>query len=183
MIPNIKKNSVKNAIKYADYAIGELIKKAKKEAYYKDTVFVIVADHNVRVYGDDMVPVNMFHIPGLILGEGITPKVYNNIATQADVLATAIDLTGVSDKMPIMGHSIFNDKKRNLALMQFNDRYAFMVDNIVTVIRPKMKPMTFIYKNNHLVKTKENIELEKDALAFLLVLDYVYKNQLYKSLK
>jgi arylsulfatase A-like enzyme len=43
--------SVKNAIKYADYAIGQFVKLAKKEGYYKDTIFVIAADHDVRVYG------------------------------------------------------------------------------------------------------------------------------------
>jgi len=181
LIDGIEVKSVKNAVKYADYAIGELIKKAKKESYYKDTVFVIVADHNVRVYGDDIIPVNMFHIPGLILADGIEPKIYNEVSTQEDVLATAIDLTGVDTKMPIMGHSIFSDKKRHLSLMQFNDRYALMVDDKVAVLRAKAKPLSFIYKNQHLKATSKNDNLEKDALALLLVLDYMYQNKLYTS--
>ena len=180
LVKGVEKYSVKNTVKYADYAIGKLIKKAKEEGYYKDTLFVIVADHNVRVYGDDMVPVNMFHIPALILGGGIKPQIYNKIASQSDVLATAIDLMGIETKMPILGHSIFSDKKQNVTLMQFSDRYALMVNGKVAVLRPHMKPLTFLYKDQHLVKTKEDKELEKNALALVLILDFIYKNELYK---
>ncbi len=47
-----------------------------------------------------------------------------------------------------MGYSIFSDKKQDLSLMQFNDRYALRVKDKVAVIRPKKEPMTFIYKLN-----------------------------------
>jgi len=180
LVKGVEKYSVKNTVKYADYAIGKLIKKAKEEGYYKDTLFVIVADHNVRVYGNDMVPVNMFHIPALILGGGIKPQIYNKIASQSDVLATAIDLMGIETKMPILGHSIFSDKKQNVTLMQFSDRYALMVNDKVVVLRPHTKPLTFLYKDQRLVETKKDSELEKDALALVLILDFIYKNELYK---
>jgi len=188
LIDGVKQNSVKNAVKYADYAIGRLFELAKKEEYYKDTVFVVIADHNVRVYGNDMVPVDMFHIPALIMGGGIKPISYNKIATQPDVLATALDLIGLDLKYPIMGHSIFSDKKQNISLMQFHTSYALRVDDKVTVIRPNKKPITFLYKdpatyldkNNHLTPIEHDEELERDALAFVVTLDYLYDKKLYK---
>ena len=180
LIDGVPKKSVKNAIKYADFAIGKFIALAKKEAYYKDTIFVIVADHNVRVYGDDMVPVDMFQIPALILGKDVKPYIYKKIATQPDVLATALDLIGLDLHYPIMGHSIFSDKKQNIALMQFNDYYALRVDNKVAVLRPDKKPITFVYENKHLKKIESDDALEKDALAFVVVLDYLYAKKLYK---
>jgi phosphoglycerol transferase MdoB-like AlkP superfamily enzyme len=181
LIDGVEKKSVKNAIKYADFAIGEFLKLAKSQEYYKDTIFVIVADHNVRVYGDDIVPVEMFHIPGLILGDGVKPEFYDEISTQPDVLATALDLMGIEAKYPIMGHSIYSDKKQNLSLMQFNDRYALRVGNKVAVLRPNTKPLTFEYKNKHLIPIKQDVELEKDVLAFVIFLNYIYQNKLYKS--
>lgn len=188
LIKDVPANSVKNAVKYADYAIGRFIELAKKEPYYKDTVFVIVADHNVRVYGGDMVPVDMFHIPAMILGGGIEPLVYDKIASQPDVLATALDLIGLDLAYPIMGHSIFSDKKQNISLMQFHTSYALRADDKVSVVRPGQKPLTFLYKNpqtyldksNHLAPTDSDGELEKDALAFVITLDYLYNNKLYK---
>jgi len=180
LLDGIEKRNVKNAVKYADYAIGEFIKLAKKNGYYKDTVIVIVADHNVRVYGKDMVPVNMFHIPALILGGDIKPMKYNEISTQPDVLATALDLIGADLKYPIMGHSIFSDKKQNIALMQFHDSYALRIKNKVAVLRPNKKAITFIYENKHLKQTEHDKKLEKDALAFVITLNYIYNEKLYK---
>ena len=188
LLKDVPPNSVKNAVKYADYAIERFIELAKKEPYYKDTVFVIVADHNVRVYGNDLVPVDMFRIPALILGGGIKPFVYEKIASQPDVLATALDLIGLDLTYPIMGHSIFSDKKQNISLMQFHTSYALRVDDKVTVIAPNEKPSTFIYKtpstyldkDNHLTPVPNDTELEKDALAFVVTLDYLYEKKLYK---
>ncbi len=180
LIDGVKKKSVKNAIKYADFSIGSFIDQARKEAYYKDTIFVVAADHNVRVYGDDMVPVDMFHIPGLILGEGVEPMVYDKIATQPDILATALDLLGMDLKYPIMGHSIFSDKKKDIALMQFHNSYALREGNTVAIIRPGKEALTFEYKEKHLVAIEHNRELEKDALAFVIVLNNLYDKKLYK---
>jgi len=179
LIKDIDKKSVKNAVKYADFAIGKFIELAKKEKYYKNTIFVVIADHNVRVYGDDIIPVNMFHIPALILGKNIQHIDYDNISTQPDVLATALDLIGLDLQYPIMGNSIFSDKKQNLAFMQFNNYYALRVDNNIAILRPNKEPLTFFYKNKKLIKTKHNKKLEKDALAFILLLDYLYNKKLY----
>ena len=191
LIDGVPVNSVKNAVKYADYAIGRLIELAKKEEYYKDTIFVVVADHNTKVFGKDIVPVDMFHIPALILGGDIKPMIYDKIATQPDVLATALDLIGLDFNYPIMGHSIFSDKKQNISLMQFHTSYALRVNDRVVVIRPNKEPMTFLYKDpvtyldksTHLTPIEHDRELEKDALAFVLTLDYLYEKKLYKSKK
>ena len=180
LIPGIKKKSVKNAIKYADFAIGKFIELAKKEGYYKESIIAIVADHNVRVYGDDMVPVDMFQIPALILGGSVKPKKYDALATQPDILATALDLVGIDFTYPIMGHSIFSDKKQNITLMQFNDYYALRHDDTVAVLRPDKAPLTFSYHDKHLHKASHDKELEKDALAFITLLNYLYEKQRYR---
>jgi len=181
-IAEIKKgeNCVENAIKYADYAIGEFFKEAKKLPYYKDTIFVVIADHNIRVYGDDVVPVDMFHIPALIIGEGVKAKEYNKIATQPDVLATAIDYLGKDFTYPILGQSIFSDNKQEVNLMQFNENYALRVGNKVAVVVPSQPAQTYEYINKHLKMVEHDVELEKDALAFVITLNYLYDKQKYK---
>ena len=180
LVDGVERKSVKNTIKYADFAIGEFIKKARQESYYKDTIFVIIADHNIRVYGDDLVPVDMFHIPAIILGQDVKSYVYEKIATQPDVLATVLDLIGLDLKYPIMGHSIFSDKKQNISLMQFHTAYALRVDNKIAVLRPNKKPITFLYKDKHLVQIDSDVELEKDVLAFIVTLNNLYNTKNYK---
>ncbi len=188
LIEGIAKKSVKNAIKYADFAIGKMIEKAKKGGYYKDTVFLIVSDHNVRVYGQDSVPVNMFHIPGLILGGGIKAGSYTKIASHPDIIATALDLVGADFKYPILGHSIFSDKKQELSLMQFNNNYALMIKDKIAVLRPGKAANTYLYNRDknlkitdkHLLPQEHDSELEKDVLAFVLVMNYLYDKSLYR---
>jgi len=171
---------VENAIQYADYAIGQFFSEAKKLPYYKDTVFVIIADHNIRVYGDDAVPVNMFHIPALILGEGIEAVSYDKLTSQPDILATAIDLLGKNLTYPILGKSIFSDSKKEVNLMQFNENYALRVEDKVAIIRPGTAAETFRYVDEHLVKISHDERLEKDALAFVIGLNHLYSKRLFR---
>ena len=123
LIEGEKKRSVKNAIKYADYAIGKLISDAKEHGYFEDTIFLIAADHNIRTYGDDLVPINMYHIPGFILGGGVKAQRVKKLTTQPDLLATALDLAGIDVSYPILGKSLFEDSKKETVLMQFHDMY------------------------------------------------------------
>ena len=184
LLKSVPAKSVKNAIKYADFAIGRFFQLASKEDYYKDTIFVVLADHNIRVYGKDMVPVNMFHVPGFIIGDGVEVKDYKKLASQGDVLATAIDLMGIKNALyPILGHSIFSEDKKNITLLQFNTSYALRVNNTVSIIRPNKKAETFKYVNKHLVKITDDIELNKDVLAFIIVLNDLYENKKYTNKK
>ncbi|MFA5216210.1 LTA synthase family protein [Sulfuricurvum sp.] len=179
-IPGEPRQSVNNAVKYADFAIGRFFDLAKKEAYYKDTVFVVVADHNVRVYGDDLVPVNMFHIPALIIADGLKPQKFTTLATQPEVLATALDLIGVNFTYPILGHSIFSNAKKEVSLMMFNDIFALRDHNNIAILQPNKEAQSFVYLNEHLKPSPHNKELEKDVLAFIIVLDDMYNKKLYR---
>lgn len=173
------KQSVENAVKYADFAIGKLFELAKKEEYFKDTVFVVAADHNIRTYGDDIVPVNMFHIPAVIISDGQPSQNYNKLTTQPDVLATALDLIGLDLKYPILGKSIYSDEKRDISLMLFNEFYALREGNSVAVLGPNIKPKTYKYENSRLIESEQNKNLEESALALIWVLNDLYKNKLY----
>ncbi|HIC44097.1 MAG TPA: LTA synthase family protein, partial [Sulfurimonas sp.] len=188
LVKGVEKKSVKNAIKYADFAIAEMIKSAKVGEYYKDTIFLIVSDHNVRVYGQDPLPVNMFHVPGLILGGGVKASSYDKISTQPDIIATTLDLVGADFTYPIMGHSIFSEHKQELSFMQFNNTYALMIKDKVAVLRPGKEANTYRYsrdtslkiEDKHLINEEHDEELEKDVLAFILVLNHLYEKKLYR---
>ena len=179
-IDGIEKYSVNNAIKYADFAIGKFFELARKEGYFKNTVFVVVADHNVRVYGDDIVPINMFQIPAVIIDEGITPQIYKNLTSQSDVLATALDLIGIDLTYPILGNSIFKDNKKEINLMLFDEIYAYRKGNKVAILIPNLPSKTYEYKNEKLIEIAKDELLEKEGLAILYVLNDMYENKLYK---
>ncbi|MFW2442052.1 LTA synthase family protein [Aliarcobacter butzleri] len=177
---DIPKTSVENAIKYADFAIGKFFELAKKEDYFKDTVFVVIADHNVRVYGDQIVPIDMFQIPAVIVSSDIPHQIFTNLASQSDVLATALDLIGIDLSYPILGNSIFKDNKKNINLMIFDEIYAYRKEDKVAILVPNMPIKTYLYKDKKLTEIENDLVLEKEALALIYVLDDMYKNKSYK---
>lgn len=177
---NIPKTSVENAIKYADFAIGKFFELAKKEDYFKDTVFVVIADHNVRVYGDQIVPIDMFQIPAVIVSSDIPHQIFTNLTSQSDVLATALDLIGIDLYYPILGNSIFKDNKKNINLMIFDEIYAYRKEDKVAILVPNMPIKTYLYKDKKLIEIENDLVLEKEALALIYVLDDMYKNKSYK---
>jgi hypothetical protein len=122
----------------------------------------------------------MFHIPALILGEGVEAREYKGLSSQPDVLATALDYLGKDFEYPILGKSIFSDSKADVSLMQFNENYALRVGEKVAVVRPRKQPQTFKYEHEHLVEVAHDAELEKDALAFVIGLNVLYDEQLYR---
>lgn len=137
------KGTVLNAVKYADHALGRFFDQAQKAAYWKDTVFLVVADHNSRVYGDALVPVKRFHIPGLILGGPVAPGVVPQTASQIDLGPTLISLMGLQGSHPMIGRDLTQPAARSLpgrAVMQFDKTQAYMEDNRVVVLRPDLPP-------------------------------------------
>ncbi|MDO9281203.1 MAG: LTA synthase family protein [Methylotenera sp.] len=180
-----------NAVKYADYAIGEFFKKAQQSPYWKDTVFLIVADHDIRVRGETLVPIERFHIPGLILGADIQPLRYTGIASQIDLPVTLLSLMGVQAQHPMTGRDLSSIAPDSFgrAMMQYNDNFGWMQEsaagNQVVVLRSGKAPAhgTYDAKTKHLSETPppDNAkELEQRTLANVLLPDLLYNEQRYR---
>jgi phosphoglycerol transferase MdoB-like AlkP superfamily enzyme len=182
------KQTVNNAVKYADYALGKFIAEAKKQDYWKDTVFLIVADHDNRVYGDSLVPIKKFHIPGLILGADIQPKSISIQASQIDLGATVLSLMGVSSEHPMIGRDFVKDgESAGRALMQFDNYFAWLEGSKVTLLRPNQTPLLGHYDaaKGELILSKEKpdaADVEK-AMAHVMLPSLLYREQRYKLAK
>ncbi|HQS37103.1 MAG: sulfatase [Methylotenera sp. 24-45-7] len=185
------KGTDNNAVKYADYAIGEFFKKAQNSPYWKDTVFLIVADHDIRVRGVSLVPVERFHIPGLILGADIKPQRFTGMASQIDLPVTLLSLMGIAGQHPMTGRDLSSlaADTPGRAMMQYNDNFGWMEQtkngNQVVVLRSGKAPAHAVYdaKNKQLKETAapENAQLLEDrALANVLLPDLLYNEQRYR---
>ena len=188
-----------NAVKYADYAMGQFFKEAEQSAYWQDTLFVIVADHDIRIRGESLVPVKNFHLPALILGADLTHKSITSVASQVDLPTTALSLMGIEARYPMIGRDIaaemLNEQgrdraaealtKQGRAMMQFEDNYAWMEGNAVVVLRPQKAPIFATY--NKSLKKLDDIHAEGDAglaeraLAHVLLPATLYREQKYKD--
>lgn len=178
------KNTVHNAMKYADFSIGKFFELAKKEAYFKNTIFVVIADHNTRTYGKNLVPVNKFHIPALIIAPNIEKGItYDNLASQMDIPSTVLALSGITTKTPMVGRNLLKLPKgtKGRTIMLFHETYAFRVDDDIVILNPNAKPLQFKVKSDtELIPVALNEELAKDALAHIVASSNMYKYRVYK---
>ena len=159
------------AIKYADYAVGQYIEKARSSSYWENTVIIVVADHNVRVYGDSLVPIEHFHIPGVILGGSIKPRKVSRISSQIDLFPTLLSLIGVEAEHPGIGRDItgtefFDGSGRTM--MQGHSLQAYIEDDEVIVLQKNKKPQQYSYdmENGLILLESVDPELRDKALAY-----------------
>ncbi|WP_229429086.1 LTA synthase family protein [Massilia sp. ST3] len=180
-----RKQTVNNAVKYADFALGKFIRAARQQDYWKDTVFLIVADHDNRVYGNSLVPIKKFHIPGLILGADIQPKRIATIASQVDLGPTLLSLLGVSSEHPMIGRDFARDDTTpGRALIQFNDYFAWLEDASATILRPGQAPLLAKYeaatgKVDFNAGTPTPAQVEQ-AMAHVMLPSLLYREQRYR---
>jgi len=158
------------AINYADYALGRFFDEARQSDYWEDTVFLIVADHSVRVVGGVLVPVERFRIPGVIVGGPVGPRKIPGIASQIDLFPTLLSLIGLSSNHPGIGRDLTLPeyaRGSGRAMMQFGKLQAYMENDQVVVLQPDLKPTTFRTDSaGVMVLVPEgNPELERKALA------------------
>jgi len=179
-----EKQTVNNAVKYADYALGRFIAEAKKQDYWKDTVFLIVADHDNRVYGDSLVPIKKFHIPGLILGADVQPKRITTIASQVDLAPTLLSLLGVSSEHPMIGRDLARDSDTpGRALIQFDNYFAWLEGSSATILRPGQAPLAGQYDAATGVLTTGGVpdaQLVDKAMSHVVLPSLLYREQRYK---
>jgi phosphoglycerol transferase MdoB-like AlkP superfamily enzyme len=178
-----KAGTVHNAMKYADFAIGKFFELAKKEKYYENTIFLVVADHNTRVYGDDIVPINKFHIPGLIIGPEVAKGNFNRLCSQIDLAPTLLSMAGIESQHPMIGTDLSNtdENYKGRSIMQLSNKNAFRVGDTVVIHQPNLPAKCFLYKNSELQPIANQPELIRDALAHALLPWLLYSNRMYKT--
>lgn len=180
-----EKATVNNAIKYADYAIGEFFKLAKNEDYFDNTVFIIVADHNTRTWGSDLIPVNKFHIPALIIAPNIEKGItYDKLLSHIDLPPSLLDLIGIDVETPMIGRNIYqlNDTIKGRAVMQFHTTNAFRNGDDLIVLQPGKDALQFkVTEGDALTPVKKvDKNLAQDALSHIVTASQAYNNYEYK---
>ncbi len=176
-----EKNTRNNAVKYADFALGKFFNKAKTSNYWQDTVFIVIADHDSRVAGASLVPIEHFRIPGVILGKDIIPKADSRLTSHIDIAPTLLSLIGASGETPMLGHDMTQDIPVNKlrAMMQYDKNFAYMTNDSVTILQPQKAPLNFDYKNNKFTRKRLDKTLANTAKASVIFGSKAYEKDWY----
>lgn len=105
-----------NSFRFMDHSIGFFIDTAKKEDYFKNTIFVFLGDHGLPGSADHMprseeqLLLTSNHVPFLIYAPGLNIKshVYETVASEVDVLPTLARLAGRPYVNSTFGRDLFD---------------------------------------------------------------------------
>ena len=146
---------------YTDFAFRKFFETAKKEPWFKNTIFIITADHCNQVYypfynqviNRQAVPILFYKPDGSLKGMNA------DFAQQIDIYPTILDMIGYQKPFRSWGRSLLSEKDIKPFAFNFNgNQYQFMQGNYIC---------TFDGNNITGIFAKNDYSLEKNLLGKL----------------
>ena len=130
-------NKFRSAHSYTDQVIGDFIAFAKQQAWYKNTVIVIMSDHghSSPAHEGPYFSPKKFRIPMLWLGGAVNSnmKEIANFSSQVDFSFTLLELLKGDNNDFVFSKNIFNNSDEQFAHYTFNKGYGTLDKNGIFV--------------------------------------------------
>jgi phosphoglycerol transferase MdoB-like AlkP superfamily enzyme len=133
------KNGRSGGVKYADYSVGKLVEWAQTKPWFKDTVFVFVADHTAGAGGKAELDLKKYHIPMIFYSPNfIKPASYNKTSSQIDLMPTLLGLLKFDYISKFYGEDLINDTDEvPHAFISNYQKVALIKRDKLVVLKPK----------------------------------------------
>ncbi len=122
-------NAMHQCVGYTDYALKQFFNAAKKQPWYQNTIFVLVADHDNLIYYDAYYKDQNLHtVPILFFSPNQKYVGSNNEwAQQIDIYPTLLDMIGYDKPFRSWGRSLISKSKVPPFVMRYSsDKYQMM---------------------------------------------------------
>ena len=158
-------------VEYADWAIGDFLKKASREPWYKNTIFVIQADHGKLVgKSEGELPQSYNHIPLIIFGPGVPQQQYAGLGMQVDVMPTLFGLMNLNYEYEGFGVDLLK-QQRPMVFYSADNQIVARDHQRCFVYNPSMN-RSFCYD----VLPNGNLKETKQESKFQDLKNYVFSN-------
>ena len=129
------------AVKYSDWAIGDFMQQAAGRPWFKDTIFVFIADHTSHARGRTDLPPENDLIPLIVYAPSmLQPRRIDSVASQIDVGPTILALLNVSYTSRFFGQDILTEGQHHpRALMSNYLTVGHMEDGVLVELSPKQR--------------------------------------------
>ncbi|MBN2571107.1 MAG: sulfatase-like hydrolase/transferase [Ignavibacteriales bacterium] len=149
-------------IEYADWAIKRFMTLASKESWFKNTIFVLVADHGANIDPRFDLPMSFTHSPFIIFAPYILtePRYYTELGGQIDIYPTIMGLLNIPYVNNTLGIDLFNET-RPYIYFTADDKIGIVSNNYYMIIRPNGDETLYAYRT----KSTENLIDKETARA------------------
>jgi phosphoglycerol transferase MdoB-like AlkP superfamily enzyme len=175
--------NIHESIGYTDYSLRMFFESAKKTDWYKNTLFILTADHTAQAessyyknkLGNYAVPI-IFYSPA----DTLIIKKSNTVAQQTDILPTVMDYLGYNEPFVSFGNSLLNDSTNHFAINYINGIYQFAKDDVVIHFDGSKTIAAFNFRTDSLLQNNivEERALYEDSELLLKAILQSYKERL-----
>jgi phosphoglycerol transferase MdoB-like AlkP superfamily enzyme len=169
------------AVKYTDYALGYLLKRASERPWFKDTVFVITADHGASARGTAQIPIEKYLIPVFVYAPAqIAPRRVDRLMSQIDILPTLLGLLDFRYYTKFLGRDVLHSApETDRAFVGNFQTLAYMKDDRIVVLQPKRKIDTYrLDQGRSYIPLPADPALTREAIAYYQVASHLFRNGL-----
>jgi phosphoglycerol transferase MdoB-like AlkP superfamily enzyme len=125
----------RKAAHYTDQCLNEFLVKAKKELWYKNTLFVIVADHGHRLPREYKTAYDVlkFRIPlvfyGNVIKEQYNGKQITKVGSQTDIAVTLLNQLNINDSSYKWSKDLLNTNAKSFAFYTYDNGLGWVDDD------------------------------------------------------
>lgn len=149
---------------YTDSCLGAYLNDAKKKSWYKNTLFVIIADHGHRLPNDlTEFEARKYRIPLIFYGDVIKPEFkglkISKTGSQTDLVATLLNQVKIDASRYSWSKDLLNPSTPGFAFFNWDNGFGFAT---------KEQVISFdnVGKNIILRKNKANPKLDNELLRY-----------------
>lgn len=149
-----------NAIRYADWALGQFFREAAAHDFFRNTLFVVMGDHGARVVGSQLFPIKSYRVPVLLISPDDVESGTrcHTLACSLDIAPTILGCLGGEYRSVFFGHDArripasegraIMQHNHDVALLDANNRLAMLGFHRAADLR-QLDPATFELRRTH----------------------------------
>ncbi|MGE5383497.1 MAG: LTA synthase family protein [Omnitrophica WOR_2 bacterium] len=169
-------NNYINSAYYTDKCLGNYFREARKQPWYKNTLFIIVADHSHNSYRNWTFTTPVYHkIPLLFYGEVIKDEYrgnkINRFSNQMDLASTLLKQLGLSNSDFKWSRNLFNPYSPEFVYYSFEEGFGWVTKKGHFVYEPKID-----HYSEDTFAPQDKDSVRKQGKSFLEVLFNEYMN-------
>lgn len=140
---------LQKCIRYTDYSLKQFFAKAKTMSWFKNTLFVITADHcSESDFKEYKTLVNDFAVPLIFYkADGSLKGKDGSIAQQIDIMPSILGYLNYPKPYLAFGNNLFDKSSKRFAINYIEESYQFLIgdyalyfnDNNITAIYDRVK--------------------------------------------
>lgn len=161
------KEPVDQIVEYTDWSLKHFFEEAREQAWYANTVFVLLGDHGKLIgSAENEMPQSYNHIPLMIYSPMLEPREVEDWVLQMDVQPTLLSLIGIEAEQINFGVDVMHNKRP----------YAFYTaDNVVGV---RSADRLYVYQPSTHIEHKyvDGNEVSEMDSTFMDMRNYLFSN-------